>query len=499
MFEPLKLTKKKRDVAVILIEFVCSTDVLKKIIESESGFFKKSSETIESLSLEFFKACKEFCDLTYDQPQEHFVSYASCSIDCAIRTTNTDPINLIQFRDSGSALDARIMEDWLVKNKDRAGFSPRFICFLGDGLAAESVIEPILEAINIFRGSVFVSACQDTSVSVSAMEYPAFRLDGAVIGGSEYNYSLENISSSLLTQLESIEFFKNATATQTKNIETAAKPKVSSDRKQVPKPSQPSTKPNMSGSFDVIIDRCSVNTVEAIKSLRRVLGLGLREAKDIADNLPVIIERDLGGSRANKLKDDLEADGFSVTLTSLGSLTTNTGGSFDSEQSSGVSNIDPTGVTILSCDIEVFGFRNEQENLSESELAKLTIKTVGLEVENSLSSSEPPYLIVYDGAGASLIPYEEASDADIASSLDMGSVNIAVKDLTGHDWESALVYMSGDANARILAIGYHPSFDNPVRQIYDCGELDTGIVEDRDLDLYGSDDVANMFNEFLRI
>jgi len=38
-----------------------------------------------------------------------------------------------------------------------------------------------------------------------------------------------------------------------------------------------------------------------------------------------------------------------------------------------------------------------------------------------------------------------------------------------------------------------------VRQIYDCGELDTGIVEDSDFDLYASESVSQMFNDLLRI
>lgn len=470
---------------MILLEFECSTEVLNKIIESESGLFRKSSETIESLSLKFFSSCQKFCTETFTSSQQYFLSYASSSIDKAIRTTNNDPLNIIEFRDSDSMLDKRIMEDWLVKNKDRLGLSPHFICVLSDDIDPERAIEPILQSTNMLRGSAYVSKRVDDEVMVSVMEYPAYRLDGSVIGGIEFNYKLSRLNSNLASQLKLLSFFEGISAPPAAKKVSPAELPLSTERKE-------SSASNNSSNVDVVIDSASVNVVQGIKELRQILGLGLKEAKDLFESLPSATERNIDEARANRLRDDLIAAGFSVTLKDAGS-SSNSGRNGGSSQS-----IDANGLTVLSCDLEVFAFRNELENQSETDVARETIRAVGLEIENSLSATEPPCLIVYRDGGISLIPYEEISESDIANSINAGVVNLVVRELSGHDWESALVYMSGDANARILAVGYHPSFEQPVRQIYDCGELDTGIVEDRDLDLYGSEDVASMFNEMLR-
>ena len=205
---------------MILLEFECSIDVLNQIIESESGFFKKSSETIESLSLKFFFSCQQFCTETFTSSQQYFLSYASSSIDKAVRTTNNDPLNIIEFRDSDSILDKRIMEDWLVKNKDREGFCPHFICVLSDESNSERVIEPILQSTNMLRGSVYVSERTKENVNVSVMEYPAFRLDGAVIGGVDLNYSLERLNPRISSQLNSLLFFADS-LNQTKSSDVS--------------------------------------------------------------------------------------------------------------------------------------------------------------------------------------------------------------------------------------------------------------------------------------
>ena len=484
------------------------------------------------------------------------------------------------------------MEDWLVKNKDREGFSPHFICVLSDESNSERVIEPILQSTNMLRGSVYVSERTKENVNVSVMEYPAFRLDGAVIGGVDLNYSLERLNPRISSQLNSLLFFADS-LNQTKSsdvsggdsdeghinnqlkemtsrveeslISAGNLPSFFNDAENLylyldaklegdslnismtvetdgscedPEETEEEindyvhdngltsgcyeilgskydqlnwnvivsiksldseldtsldTSGDLNGHYDVVIESASVNTVEAIKGLRRVLDLGLKGAKDIADNLPAVVERNVIDWRATRLADDLRQAGFEVTVSpSQKSHDTN-------EKGARSSDFDPNGLIVLHCDLEVFAFRNQIENLPNFEIARKTLNSVGLELENNLNSSIPPSLIVYKNNQVVLVPYEKVTESDIQDGISENSINIAVKDLTEYDWEGPLLYTSTDADTRILAVGYHPSFDQPVRQIYDCGELDTGIIEDRDLDLYGSDYVENMFNEFLRL
>lgn len=48
--------------------------------------------------------------------------------------------------------------------------------------------------------------------------------------------------------------------------------------------------------------------------LRELFGLGLKEAKDMADKLPSIIKKKMKREEAEKLKKDLEAIGCVITL-----------------------------------------------------------------------------------------------------------------------------------------------------------------------------------------
>ena len=54
--------------------------------------------------------------------------------------------------------------------------------------------------------------------------------------------------------------------------------------------------------------------IQVIKLLREVLGLGLKEAKDMADKAPIIVKEGLEAKEAEDLKTRLEAAGASVTL-----------------------------------------------------------------------------------------------------------------------------------------------------------------------------------------
>jgi len=67
-------------------------------------------------------------------------------------------------------------------------------------------------------------------------------------------------------------------------------------------------------SFDVILTGCGSNRVSAIKAVRSVTSLGLKEAKDAIENLPFIIKKDAQKEEAESLKKKLEESGSKVEL-----------------------------------------------------------------------------------------------------------------------------------------------------------------------------------------
>jgi len=67
-------------------------------------------------------------------------------------------------------------------------------------------------------------------------------------------------------------------------------------------------------SFDVILTGCGSNRVSAIKAVRSVTILGLKEAKDAIENLPFIIKKDAQKEEAESLKKKLEESGSKVEL-----------------------------------------------------------------------------------------------------------------------------------------------------------------------------------------
>lgn len=72
-------------------------------------------------------------------------------------------------------------------------------------------------------------------------------------------------------------------------------------RKQVPQPD--------SATFDVVMTAVGQNEVQAIKSVREVTGLGLREAKGLVERTPVTVKESLPLEEAEEMARKLrEAD-----------------------------------------------------------------------------------------------------------------------------------------------------------------------------------------------
>ena len=66
--------------------------------------------------------------------------------------------------------------------------------------------------------------------------------------------------------------------------------------------------------FDVELTEVGPNKVKVIKVVREVTGLGLKEAKDVVDGAPKVVEAGASKEEAEDIKTKLEAEGAKVTL-----------------------------------------------------------------------------------------------------------------------------------------------------------------------------------------
>ena len=61
--------------------------------------------------------------------------------------------------------------------------------------------------------------------------------------------------------------------------------------------------------FDVVLKECGANKIAVIKVIRALTGLGLKEAKEIADNCPKTLKEAISKEDAEKLANDLKEAG----------------------------------------------------------------------------------------------------------------------------------------------------------------------------------------------
>ena len=66
--------------------------------------------------------------------------------------------------------------------------------------------------------------------------------------------------------------------------------------------------------FDVELTSVGDKKIGVIKVIREVKSIGLKEAKDMADNAPSIVKEQLGKDEAEEVKKKLEEAGATVTL-----------------------------------------------------------------------------------------------------------------------------------------------------------------------------------------
>lgn len=66
--------------------------------------------------------------------------------------------------------------------------------------------------------------------------------------------------------------------------------------------------------FDVVLASFGDNKVGAIKAVRQITGLGLKEAKEMVEGVPATLKEGVEKEEADKMKADLEEAGATVEL-----------------------------------------------------------------------------------------------------------------------------------------------------------------------------------------
>ena len=67
-------------------------------------------------------------------------------------------------------------------------------------------------------------------------------------------------------------------------------------------------------SFDVVLKSAGAAKLQVVKAVKEACGLGLKEAKDLADGAPATVKEGLSKEEAENLKKTIEAAGAEVEL-----------------------------------------------------------------------------------------------------------------------------------------------------------------------------------------
>ncbi len=66
--------------------------------------------------------------------------------------------------------------------------------------------------------------------------------------------------------------------------------------------------------FDVVLEDGGANKINAIKEVRAITGLGLKEAKDLVEGAPKAVKQGVSKDEAEKIKKQLEEAGAKVSV-----------------------------------------------------------------------------------------------------------------------------------------------------------------------------------------
>ena len=66
--------------------------------------------------------------------------------------------------------------------------------------------------------------------------------------------------------------------------------------------------------FDVILKDIGANKLQVVKEVKNIMGLGLKEAKDLVDGAPSTLKEAVSKDEANSIKEALEGTGAAVEI-----------------------------------------------------------------------------------------------------------------------------------------------------------------------------------------
>jgi large subunit ribosomal protein L7/L12 len=69
-----------------------------------------------------------------------------------------------------------------------------------------------------------------------------------------------------------------------------------------------------SETLKVVMTSAGQKKIQVIKEIKEITGKGLKECKDLADNLPAVIKEDVSPDEATSIREKLEAAGAEVEL-----------------------------------------------------------------------------------------------------------------------------------------------------------------------------------------
>ena len=118
-----------------------------------------------------------------------------------------------------------------------------------------------------------------------------------------------------LSTQEIIDAIKEMKILEVKELVDAMKEEFGVDPSSVAVAAQPVTQAVEEGpsSVDVVLASAGANKIAVIKLVRDITGLGLKEAKDIADNGGVVKEK-VSTDEANEMKAKFEEAGATIEL-----------------------------------------------------------------------------------------------------------------------------------------------------------------------------------------
>jgi len=67
-------------------------------------------------------------------------------------------------------------------------------------------------------------------------------------------------------------------------------------------------------SYKVVLTNPGQKKIQVIKEIKEITGKGLKECKDLVDNLPATIKEGIGADEATSLKEKLEVAGAEIEL-----------------------------------------------------------------------------------------------------------------------------------------------------------------------------------------